>query len=107
MEQTKTIQSLLRNKDSTDQIENQLADFQWVAKNKDRYFIQEEERNSFNMRVINSCIGPCLNNLKTTVISNEEAECMTNCVGKGLAVGLIFQTNYVDKEVKRYGGFRG
>ena len=84
----------------------QRGDFQWVAKNKDRFFIQEEERSGYNMRVLKACIGPCINNLKTTVISNEEAECMTNCVGKGLAVGQIFQRHYLDKEVKRYGGLR-
>jgi len=53
-----------------------------------------------------SCLKPCMNNHLTTVISNEENECFTNCMGKGLAVGAIFQNLGADDHFKRYGGYK-
>lgn len=107
MEQQRSIVDLLRNKDEQDdQLAEQFAEYDWVARNKNKWFVLQEERFGFTKRLMKQCVGPCINNLETTVISNEEAECFTNCMGKGQAIGSMFQYLNADAEIKRYGGYK-
>ena len=80
--------------------------YDYIAKNKDKWFLQQEERSGFQFRLMKQCVYPCIRNNETTVISNEENECFTNCMGKGLAVGEIFHLMNADTELKNYGGFK-
>ena len=88
------------------EIDSQLRDFDWVSSNKSHYIINQTEEYGFTKRIMKTCVKPCLTNLETTVISNEEAECFTNCMGKGATVGKIIQQLNADAEMKRYGGYR-
>jgi hypothetical protein len=83
-----------------------LREYEWVANNKDRWFIMQEEQFGFTKKVMKGCVKPCLRNLTTTVITNEEAECFTNCMGKGAMIGAMFQYMNADDEMKRYPGMK-
>ena len=52
------------------------------------------------------CIRPCFTNLKTNVVTTEESECMTNCMGKGMEAQAMFKMMNADADIKRYGGYR-
>ena len=53
-----------------------------------------------------NCIGPCFTNLKTNVVTLEESECMTNCMGKGLEVQAMFKFMNANEDIKNYPGYR-
>jgi hypothetical protein len=52
------------------------------------------------------CVAPCLTSLSTSVVTTEESECMTNCIGKGMEVSAMFKTLNADNDIKRFGGFK-
>ena len=83
-----------------------MAEFDWVAMNKDKWFVMQEERFGFSKRLMKQCTMNCVKHLETTVITNEESECFTNCIGKGGTIANIFQLLNADNEIKRYGGFK-
>jgi len=55
---------------------------------------------------MSGCIKPCFKNLNTNVVTIEESECMTNCMGKGLEAQTMFKMMNADADIKRFGGFR-
>ena len=61
-------------------------DYDWVRTNKNAYLIQQEEVARYNKQLMGKCIKPCLVNLTTSVVTTEESECMSNCMGKGLQI---------------------
>jgi len=101
------IAEMLRDKDEVDEsLSLKFKGYDWISANKDKFFIKVEEDNRFVVQVMKQCVKPCLTNNATTVISNEENECFTNCMSKGAAVGLLMQNLNADADIKRYGGFK-
>ena len=64
MERQKNLANLLRDKDEQDdEIADQLAGFDWVSANKNRYLVEQEERHGFSKRLMKACVKPCFTNL--------------------------------------------
>jgi hypothetical protein len=81
--------------------------YDWIKANKNHWLIENEEHTRFNKRLMGSCIGPCFKGTLTTpVISNEESNCFTNCMGKGLESQYVFSNLNMDTHIERYGGFK-
>jgi len=98
---------LLRAKDEqSDELSEQFKAYDWVAANKNEYFIQTEEQSLAFKKLMGHCMKPCLTNLQTSVIVTSESECLTNCMAKGQEVDALFRLWNADKDMKRYGGFK-
>lgn len=41
-------------------------------------------RTKYELSHAGKCMKPCFKNFKTAVVSENESECMTNCIAKGL-----------------------
>ena len=51
-------------------------------------------RTKFEIEAAAKCMKPCFHNLATSIVSETESECMTNCVVKGLETLSQFQLQY-------------
>jgi len=97
----------LRGKDDlSEDVSERAQEYEWVKQNKNAYLVQQEEVARYNKQLMGKCIKPCLVNLQTSVVTTEESECMTNCMGKGLQVQAMFRLWNADQDMKRFGGFR-
>jgi hypothetical protein len=65
-----------------------------------------EENSRYNKQLMGKCVKPCFSNLATSVVTTEESECMTNCMGKGLEVHAMFRLMNADQDLKRFGGYK-
>ena len=98
---------MLRQKDeSDDNLSETFRQYDWVKKNKNSWFIHLQEDSGYNKKLMSSCIKPCFTNLDTMVVSLEESECMTNCMGKGMEVLGMFKNMNAGEDLKRYGGYK-
>lgn len=77
-----------------------------MAANKNRFLLEKEEAALFSKKLFKTCVPACFQNIETTVLSNEEAECFTNCMGKGAATASAFKLLNADADLKRYGGLK-
>jgi hypothetical protein len=100
------LKDILRTKDdkNDDCIAAKLDSFAYVGRNKDKWFILQEERNIVMMKLLKHCTPRCFGHFESTVITDEESECFTNCMGKAISIGNLFNKNYAPKEVERYSG---
>ena len=60
----------------------------------------------FRQRIMGSCIKPCLVHLQTSVITNEENECFTNCTSKAEHTLATIALMNADADIERFDGFR-
>ena len=51
---------------------------------KQRILFVQNLRTRFEIETAAKCMKPCFKNFATSVVSENESECMTNCVAKGL-----------------------
>jgi len=85
--ENQSIVDMLRGKDDK---ADYPAEWDWVKANKNQYLLTIEEKGIFEHVAASKCIEPCFNNLKTSVVNNEESNCMTNCVAKALETRALF-----------------
>ena len=87
------ITNLLKKKDDVDEVKvvppaynltREQARFQMFAANQDV---------DFTMARIAHCMNPCFTNMTSPVVSQNESDCMTNCVGKGIETLTVFRLN--------------
>lgn len=51
-------------------------------------------RTKFEIETAAKCMKPCFRNFNTSSVSENESECMTNCIAKGLESLAQFQLHY-------------
>lgn len=83
------VKEFLRNKD-TDYSKYIPASYNLSDEDKGKVIFINNQRARFELEVAAKCMKPCFNNYKTSMVSESESECMTNCVNKGLEL----LTNY-------------
>lgn len=47
----------------------------------------------YTMARIAHCMGPCFTNMNSPVVSQNESDCMTNCIGKSVETLALFRLN--------------
>ena len=85
--QSTSIVDLLREKDQSVEYP---SDWDKVRANKNFYLLAIEEKARYEHVAVSKCLGPCFNNLKTSVVNTEESNCMTNCFAKSLETRALF-----------------
>ena len=61
---------------------------------KARILSMQGMRTKFEIDTAARCMLPCFRNLTTPVVSENESECMTNCIAKGLETLSHLQLHY-------------
>lgn len=72
----------------------------YVKKNKSQFLLTLEEKSRFEHVAAGNCIKPCFTTLKTSVVSVEESECMTNCMAKAMETRSLFDFLKAKKDYK-------
>lgn len=80
---------LLRRKDEQEDISEKYG-YNYVRKNKNAYLIDLEEKAQYEHNAAGFCIGPCLKQMSTPVVTTEESECMTSCLAKAFETRAMF-----------------
>jgi hypothetical protein len=88
---------LLRAKDDTFDVPE---DWAYVKKNKSKFLLELEEKTRYEHVAAGACIKPCFTGLKTSVMSVEESECMTNCIAKAMETRALFDFLKAKKDYK-------
>ena len=52
--------------------------------------VYETEKQKHEIKLAARCIKPCFKNLNTSMVSETEGDCMTNCIAKGMDVVTQF-----------------
>jgi homogentisate 1,2-dioxygenase len=61
---------------------------------KARLLAVQNLRTKFELSQAGKCMKPCFKNFKTAVVSENESECMTNCVAKSLEGLSLMQLQF-------------
>jgi len=61
---------------------------------KARLLAVQNLRTKFELSSAAKCMKPCFKNFKTSVVSENESECMTNCVAKSLEGLALMQLQF-------------
>ena len=77
------IKDFLKQKDG-DYSQYVPASYKLTQDDKARVLAVQNLRTKFELDTAAKCMRPCFKNLQTTVVSEAESDCMTNCVAKGL-----------------------
>jgi hypothetical protein len=88
---------LLREKDEEFETPEGWA---YVKKNKSQFLLELEEKSRFEHVAAGNCIKPCFKAMKTSVVSVEESECMTNCMAKAMESRALFDFLKAKKDYK-------
>ena len=77
------VRDFLKQKDSDYQ---QYIPSAYKLSNEDklRVFTVQSNRTKYEIDTAAKCMKPCFKNFNTSVVSETESECMTNCIAKGL-----------------------
>ena len=67
---------------------------QMSADDKIKVLAVQALRAKFEIDTATRCMQPCFHNMNTSVVSESESECMTNCVAKGLETLMSLQLHY-------------
>ena len=82
-----SIVDILKFKDTPVDIPKEWA---YVKANKNEYFLEREEESHYQHNLSGKCVTKCFTNMQSPVVANEESECMTNCIGKGMETASLF-----------------
>lgn len=87
------VRDFLRQKDSDYQ---QYIPPAYKLSNEDKIKITTVQnlRTKFEIETAAKCMKPCFRAFNTTVVSENESECMTNCIAKGLETLTQFQIHF-------------
>jgi len=88
---------LLREKDEAFEVPD---DWVYVKKNKGKFLLELEEKTRYEHVAAGGCIKPCFSAMKTSVVSVEESECMTNCIAKAMETRAMFDFLKAKKDYK-------
>ncbi len=70
------------------------ASFKLSNEDKIRITTVQNNRTKFEIDTAAKCMKPCFRNFATSVVSETESECMTNCIAKGMETLSQFQLQY-------------
>lgn len=56
-----------------------------------RDLFEKQMQQEYEVRVATKCIQPCLTNLESPMVSQEESDCLTNCTSKGMETFVWFK----------------
>jgi hypothetical protein len=77
------VRDFLKTKDS-DYQQYIPASYKLSEEDKARVLSVQNLRSKFEISTAARCMKPCFRNFNTSVVSEFESECMTNCIAKGL-----------------------
>jgi Tim10/DDP family zinc finger len=87
------VRDFLRQKDS-DYDKFIPAAYKMSNEDKIRVTTVQNLRTKFEIETAAKCMKPCFRNMTTSVVSENESECMTNCIAKGLETLAQLQLAY-------------
>lgn len=70
------------------------AAYKLSADDKVKVTLVQNLRTKFEIDVATKCMKPCFRQLATSSVSENESECMTNCIAKGLESLSQLQLHY-------------
>ena len=99
MEDKATIRDYLERKDQ-DMESHVPKSFQYLAAHKKEHLFMEEQVARYESRTAASCIPHCFKILESPVVTQVEADCLTNCAAK--ANEVLVHANTLNARLNNY-----
>ncbi len=68
--------------------------YKFVRQEKTKIMLANNLRTKFEISTAARCMKPCFKNFATTVVSETESECMTNCIAKSIETLTTMQLHH-------------